>query len=180
MSLSASLNSPSSLYRKLERESYRAYHAPTALQKADHFYNFCVTAASMRDYMLEHLGKVSRTEKQPYHAAWDKVPALVSAKEVANFAKHFVLREPGSGALRPVSTRAVRARRSTFVDVYASEDGEVSVVKALHPDIKITLSDGQTLSLHAFTHEVLGYWKAYLNSHGLRIRRQPFAQLAGK
>lgn len=48
MSLSARLDSPLALFRKLEREAYRAFHAQTPLTKADHFFNFCVTAASMR------------------------------------------------------------------------------------------------------------------------------------
>jgi hypothetical protein len=88
MSLSASLKSPVSLFWKLERESYRAYHARTPLQKADHFYNFCVTASSMRDYMLEHLGKVLPRDQQPYYTAWNSVPALEAAAEIANSAKH--------------------------------------------------------------------------------------------
>jgi hypothetical protein len=180
MSLSASLKSPLSLFRKLEREAYRAYHAGTALQKADHFYNFCVTAASMRDYMLEHLGKVLPADKRPYHAAWSRVPALQAAAEIANSAKHFVLREPKTGTIKPVKTRSVQSARSRFVDVYASEDGEIKAVKARHPDIKVTMSDGTTILLHSFTREVLQYWKTYLAAHGLQVRRQPFAQLAGK
>ena len=58
MVLAPTLSSVEALYRKLERELYRAYHHRDATHKADHFFNFCVTAHSMRDYFLERLGKL--------------------------------------------------------------------------------------------------------------------------
>jgi hypothetical protein len=97
MPFTARLTSPLALYRKLERESYRAFHAKTPLHKADHFFNFCVTAASMRDYTLEHLNKVTQAQRSPYYAAWAKIPMLVAAAEIANSSKHFVLRDTSTG-----------------------------------------------------------------------------------
>src|SRR5436309_448515 len=108
MALTARIDSPLALYRKLERESYRAFHAPTPLHKADHFFNFCVTAASMRDYTLEHLKKTTPAQKRPYYANWSGVPALVAAAEIANSTKHFVLRDRATGQPASVKTRSVR------------------------------------------------------------------------
>ena len=179
MPLSARLTSPQALYRKLERESYRAFHAKTPLHKADHFFNFCVTAASMRDYTLEHLSKLSRADQQPYYDIWAKVPALAAAAEIANSSKHFVLRDPGTGLPRNVKTRAVRMTKAAFTDIYANTAGELKAVRSHRTEVSVTLSDGKILELYAFTDEVLKYWQSYLASLGFRVRSQPFAQLSG-
>jgi hypothetical protein len=50
----------------------------------------------------------------------------------------------------------------------------------LRTEVSVTLSDGQVLELYAFTDEILKYWKDFLTSRGIAVRRQPFAQLAGK
>jgi hypothetical protein len=180
MSLAGQLSSPLALYRKLERESYRAFHAKTPLHKADHFFNFCVTATSMRDYTLEHLQKTSDADRQPYFAMWAKIPSLAAAAEIANSSKHFVLRDRRTGALRPIKTRVVRMKKATFFDIYANDTGELKVVQAKRTEVTVTLSDGTSLELYAFTSEVLKYWRDYLASLGLEVRRQPFAQLSGK
>jgi hypothetical protein len=65
MALTARLDSPAALFRKLEREAYRAFHASTPLEKSDHFYNFCVTASSMRDYCHEHLNRLTKQQRKP-------------------------------------------------------------------------------------------------------------------
>jgi hypothetical protein len=179
VALTARLTSPLALYRKLEREACRAFHAVTPLHKADHFFNFCVTAASMRDYTLEHLGKITPAEKQPYHAAWSGVPALTAAAEVANSAKHFVLRDRTTGKPAAVKTKAVRMRKASFADVFVNAAGDTEAVRTLRTEVHVTLSDGQVLELYAFTDQILKYWSTYLTSLGLRVRRQPFAVLSG-
>ena len=180
MPLTARLTSPLALFRKLERESYRAYHAKSALHKADHFFNFCVTASSMRDYTLEHQGIVKPAHKRPYYDAWSKIPALVAAAEIANASKHFVLRDPGTGQPKVVKTRTVRLKKANFVDIYVNEAGAATAIEVERTDVSVTLSDGQILELYSFTEEILTYWKNYLAGLRLRVRRQPFAQLSGK
>jgi hypothetical protein len=179
MPLTVRLESPVALYRKLERERYRAFHADTPLHKADHFFNFCVTAASMRDYVLEHLNKVSQCDRQPYYDTWAKVPALVAALEIANSSKHFVLRDARSRQPVQPKTRRVRLRKAGVVNVYRNHAGEFSFVQTHRTEVSVTLSDGQVLELHSFAQEILDYWKRYLISQGLKVRHQPFAQLAG-
>jgi hypothetical protein len=43
MALAPTLDSIQALFRKLEQEAYRAFHARTLLHM-DHFFNFCVTS----------------------------------------------------------------------------------------------------------------------------------------
>ena len=178
MPLTARLTSPLALYRKLERESYRAFHAKAPLHKTDHFFNFCVTAASMRDYTLEYLNKVTPAQQKPYYDAWANIPTLVAAAEIANSSKHFVLRDRSTGRPKSAKTRAVRMKKSAFVDIYANAAGDIKTVRADSIEVSVTLSDGKVLELYAFTHEILKYWKSFLASEGVKVRRQPFAQVA--
>jgi len=180
MPLASALSSPAALFRKLERESYRAYHATSPTHKADHFFNFCVTAASMRDYCLEHLGKIEKNDKRPYYQTWSQVPALVAASEIANSSKHFVLRDKRSGVATTPRTRTFRMKKSHFVSVYAHSDGKLSAVPTEHAEVSVTLSDGTILELHSFTKQVVDYWRAYIFSLGIKVRRQPLAHLSGR
>jgi hypothetical protein len=77
MALAPRLNSPAALLRKPEREAYRAFHAESPLQKSDHFYNFCVTASSTRDYCHEHSGHLTKAQRKPQEQVWWQNPLLV-------------------------------------------------------------------------------------------------------
>jgi hypothetical protein len=93
MALTPALNSCSELYLKMERESVRLFHAPNPKAKADHLYNFSVTAHSFRDYFLNENG-IYGQEKDEKHSAWNRNAAVLATKEIANATKHLTLR-PG-------------------------------------------------------------------------------------
>ena len=179
MPLTAQLSSPLALFRKLEREAYRAFHARTPLQKSDHFFNFCVTASSMRDYCLEHLGMVTKTQLRPFDLVWWREPLLVAAVEIGNATKHFVLRDTNTGIPRTIQTKAARMKKAKFVDVFLDKDGGLHAVEVHRSEVTVTLSDGTRLELHQFTKALLDYWRRYLVSINIKVRRQSHAQLSG-
>ena len=179
MTLTPTLASVEALYRKLEREFYRAYHHTDRLHKADHFLNFCITAHSMRDHFLERVGKITQTDQKPFHDQWAKKPLLVAAQEIANSTKHFTLRNLRSRALRPPKTRHVRFGTSKFADVYVSDDGRTKVVLRRGLDIFIVLSDNTRYEFYSFMSEILSYWRDFLRKNGIRVRRQPLGKLRG-
>jgi hypothetical protein len=179
MTLTPNLTSLKALFRKLERESYRAYHASSRVHKADHFFNFCVTAHSLRDYLLEDLGKFTNDDKKPFHQDWDAKPLLVAVGEIANMSKHFRLRHGRDGTPKVVRTQGVVQTNSDFVMVYLDAGGRLSAVQRKAADIDLILSDGSQFSLHEFTDSVLTYWRTRLKQHGLRINRQTLARLSG-
>jgi len=178
MSLNPILDSPVALFHKLEREQYRAYHERNAIHKADHFFNFCVTAHSMQDYFLESLKKVAQVDRQPHFDTWKQEPLLVAVKEIANSSKHFVLREH-DGTPKSIATKRVRRRKDQFMDLYSDASGRIHALPVTAPYISVTLSDGSKHALHIFTTDVLNYWRKYLAEYGIRIRRQSFAQMSG-
>ena len=154
----------------MERESYRAFHAHSPVHKSDHFFNFCVTTHSMRDFCLEHLGKIEDADKRPLHELWNKEPTLVAAQEVANSSKHFVLRSSKGKLVRTPVTKAVRAGKAKYMNVYRRSDGELHLVPTVRAEVRVELSDGTVLQLYAFTDGVLSYWRKYLSSIGFKVR----------
>jgi len=175
--LNPTLGSLSTLFRKLERESYRAYHAKSKIHKADHFYNFCVTAHGLRDYYLEHIGKLAFNDKAPFHKIWNDNQLLVAVREIANTSKHFVLRDRKTNLPVNVKTKGVRQKKSIFYDVYANLEGQTKIVETLGNNISVTLSDGSSYDLSQFFQMVIAYWKSEIKKLGIKVIRQPLKYL---
>ncbi len=133
----------------------------------------------MRDYVLEHLGVHNAKQKASYYGQWALIAELVATVEIGNSSKHFVLRDRRTSAVRDSKTKTVRLRKATFGDVYMNSAGDMKVVEAQRTEVHVTLSDGSILDLYSFTEKILAYWKDYLATIGIRVRRQPFAQLSG-
>lgn len=180
MSLKQSLNSVEALYRKLERESYRAYHERDKIHKADHFYNFCITAQAMRDYFFERKGLIQNNVQQPYHRIWIQNEFLVAVSDIANTAKHFTLRDRKTKKEKKVKTKKVRVKKSKFVDVYVNKNSEISLLEVEVPDCIVTIENGTSYDMYSFTNEVLSYWYSFLRNNGVQIRKQPLRRLIGE
>lgn len=179
MALTPKLDSPSRLFGKLERELVRAFHHKNPTHKSDHFYNFCITAHSIRDYLLEHLGKLADADTQPFHEAWSKNAVLVAVGEIANTAKHFQLRKRDK-SLKILKTKGVRGGKTTVAEVYVNGRGQLLVKKQSNVSTYvIKVKGGKSFELYAFMDEVVNYWKKELKTHGVRIRNQSNTQLHG-
>lgn len=134
----------------------------------------------MRDYVFEYLNKLTDEDKRRYYAEWAQVEELVAAVEIGNSIKHFVLRDRRSHEPRKAKTQAVRMKKSQFADVYMNDAREVKIVEAQRAEVHVTLSDGTVLDLYSFSSKILEFWKCYLVTMGVRVRRQPFARLSGR
>jgi hypothetical protein len=181
MALTPRLDSVEALYRKLERELVRAFHHANQTHKADHFYNFCITASSLRDYLLERLGKTTSSAKQPFYDRWATEPVLVAAADIANSAKHFQLRDQKTNAPKTPRTKHVGAGKTSGADVYINDAGDVQIVRRTGvPTIMVTLEDGRKFELYSFMEEVTKYWRTELTTAGINVRRQTWRQLHGR
>lgn len=162
--LNPNLTSPIQVLHKLERERYRTFHDHNYVHKSDHFYNFCITAQSVKDYVLEHLDKHKKAEKKPYRDEWDAVDCLNAAAEIANTSKHYILRkEP--------ETKSLEASSSIIINVIVT-DKRVNTIEENAPDYKIVMSNGNEIYLYQFMQEVIEYWKNYLQSIGIKYITQ--------
>ncbi len=163
MGLTPSLKSVRDLLKKLEREAYRAYHSHDDIDKFDHFYNFCVSAHSMRDFFFEDKSIVTVEDRKPYHDEWKNDEILRAVGEIANSSKHLVLRE-WNGTQKEVKTHGVSTRTNTFVDLYICNEAlEKEFVR--RREVSVALGDDYEVALYDFTSRVLHRWYRILESH---------------
>lgn len=163
--LTPNLSDPLSIIHKLEREAHRAFHHRNYVHKSDHFYNFCVTALSLKDYIFFHLDITDVKDKQPYYDEWASVNCLKAATEIANASKHCNLNNTPK-------TKGIEQTTSTVVNVYISGNSETKEVAVEAPDYVVQLPDKSTLLLYEFTREVIEYWKTYMGSIGIDYQAQ--------
>ena len=166
-SLAPTLQTIEDLFWKVERELYRTWHARNAHHKADHLYNFCITAHALRDYYLKMVLDTSPTEvdKQRLHEEWNQVAVLLAVRDIANSAKHWKL-------VRPVATKGMLLDTDSGVDVYMSEDDMV-LDKVQMPGWIIEVSPDSKYDTWSFLQEVLNFWRRFLDSKGISVRTQP-------
>ena len=158
------------IYLKVLRERRRTWHARDPIHKADHFYNFCITAHSLRDYFLHHNGWGGDREKhcseiQEQHAEWNSEEMLRAVQEIANSAKHFSL----NGRPR---TKATEETTGAAVDVLV-EAGELSCVKVVIPDFVVTMASGAEYRLWEIMSDVSEYWRQLLTKTGIPLASDP-------
>jgi hypothetical protein len=171
------LSNPLEVMHKLEREAYRAFHQRHIVHKADHFYNFCITALSMKDSILNHLGKKTKSEKDLYYVEWAKQPCLIAATEIANTAKHMILTQRCNKTreqkITEPKTKEVIPSSTSIVNIYEDDQGNrFADIDDNYPDYKVILESGNELSLHEFTKNVIGYWRDYLSHSGIDYKKQ--------
>lgn len=180
MSLTPTLPDVAALFEKLERERYRAFHCNDAVHCADHFFNFCVTAHSLRDHLFEYMGDAAnKEEKEKLHLYWSAIPQLKAVEEIANSTKHCVLRKQ-NGKLKKVKTQAVTPEKTTRVNIYETVSGELRNVFVEVPSYIITLSDGTTLELSPFMENVIKHWRSQLEQRGVVLAYQSVESLIGE
>lgn len=179
--LTPTIGSVSDLFGKLERELRRTFHHRNFTHKADHLYNFCVTAHAMKDHFFEAKNIIADSEKQPYNNIWNKFPELVAASEIANSVKHFVLREKRPPKpLKNVKTKSVHHGASGVVHVFTTNSGDLKVeMEPDAPDYKIELLDGRAQGLYEFIDFTVKYWQAFLAEQNLVVTKQSVDDLFG-
>ena len=161
MSLRYHYLGPADLLNKLEREAARTWSAASDLRKdamCDHFFNFCVTAHALRDWVgksPEFPGNVD------IHAICNAYPELQACREIANLNKHFSFE-------KIKKTRGVVVGRSKAVDVFENKDGEVYLSDPREIiEISIVIDGEPIRESNEFMGRVIKIWLAILNKYAI-------------
>lgn len=153
---------PADLLNKLEREARRVFHAAASSDKpamCDHFFNFCVTAHSLRDWVIHS----QNAEKQSVHDRCNQVSVLAACRDIANASKHFILKVDQ----KPVAKGAV-VSRSSVVDVFEGAGGNHRVSQPRDTiDIYLVIEGHSPQESHQFTRAVVTAWCEIFNEFGL-------------
>ncbi|PIL42053.1 hypothetical protein CR105_26380 [Massilia eurypsychrophila] len=106
----------------------------------DHFFNFCITAHSLRDWIIN----LQMVERQSVHDRCNQVSELAACRDIANASKHFDLKVDR----KPIAKGAV-VSQSSVVDVFQDSSGnyrmsepretiDISLVMEGHTPSRIT------------------------------------------
>jgi len=160
------VDEPKDMLLKLIREGNRIIFENDPAELADHFFNFSVTAHSLRDWCLKFQN--IQSQKKQANEAWDEYPYLVVAKDIANSVKHF-----GIDLYTP--SLAGSAESSTdFVEFLHGEDIPEKMERAQEeefrrsvsqprPSFLISFSDGSSIDLTDYAFKTVNYWVTYFD-----------------
>lgn len=165
MSLRYFYLNPGDLLNKLEREARRITQAAARSDKpamCDHFFNFCVTAHSLRDWLIHS----KNAPKQSVHDRCNSVAELAACRDIANASKHFAL-DVGSKAV----AKGAVVSRSSVVDIFEDGSGNYHVSAPRETiDICLVIEGQRPQESHQFTGAVIAAWKAILNESNVPYR----------
>lgn len=161
MSLRYFYISPADLLNKLEREFNRTFHAAADFRKeemCDHFFNFCVTAHALRDWVKKHPNFPAELD---VHEKCNKFPELAACRDIANSNKHFNF-EPTRVAKGAVISR------SNVVDVYEDKNGDLQVADPRESiEISIVIEGEPIQESHQFMKRVIDTWSGLLKEFNI-------------
>jgi len=171
MNLTPTLNNPKDLYEKMVREGSRAVMTVNNTSRVDHFYNFCISALSLRDHVYEYLEITDPQEKLLLRKKWGCSEVVQAAHDIANSAKHFILRDPRTNIERKTNTKRVTIESAnlTFTSIGAGGRPVNQAVKVI--DIVVELENGNSYDLFQFILGVCSYWEEIFPIEGIKFKK---------
>lgn len=163
------INEPKDMLLKLIREGNRVIFEELPIELIDHFFNFSVTAHSLRDWYIKFTSLQS--QKKQLNNTWDQNPFLVVAKDVANSVKHFGI------TLYTPSLSGSSASSTGFVAFTYGEDIPAKMEKAREdesfrksvtqpsPSYLIKFTDGTYIDLTDYVFKATQYWVEYFDNN---------------
>lgn len=171
MSLLQSANEPGDLLKKLFREANEIVYADDQERLSDLVVNFSVTANSMRDWCIKYLNQ--ETNKKNLALAWDSIPCLKAAKDIANANKHFTI------TMYTPTVANVNQTISSTIELRSNQDIAKELENARNneeqrnemsietPSYEISFTDGSSLSLYEFYSGCIREWLSYFDKNGI-------------
>ena len=158
-------NCPKDMLGKLVREGRRTWLSQDLKEKSDHFFNFCVTSVSIRDWCISYLGLID-PHKGDFYKEHSNNQWLNYCASIANSSKHLKLHTD-------------RIEHITSVDGQASEhiliDSNGNPIKNSNNErltFKIETKDGDTLELMSFLGNVVDSWEEIFEKYGIKISEE--------
>jgi hypothetical protein len=173
MSLINNISEPKDMLLKLIREGNRINFEDDYENISDHFFNFSVTAHSLRDWCIKYQGLQSN--KKVLHTQWDKEPFLAVAKDIANSVKHFGIDyyKPQIQDSEYESTDIIQFCEGEnisekFDNVLSDESfREASSEKRLSYIVKF--KDGPDITLNEYVFKTVTFWNEYFIKESIPI-----------
>ena len=167
MSVIKFYTSPSDLLEKLSREGGRAWKSEDINDKADHFFNFCITSLSLRDWCIEFLS-LSGKSKNDFFEMHVGNEWLKYCGSIANSSKHFAL-EAG----RKSSVEKVENKTSELVAL--GLDGEkIEGSESERASFNIITAEGEEKDLFSLLFNAVSEWEKVFSKYKIPLPTNEF------
>lgn len=140
MSTISTYKEPKDVLFKLLREGWRTWIADNFVEKSDHFFNYCITAHSLRDWCIKYF-TLSGEDVTKFHTEINLIDYMAESRDIANSSKHF--------KLASLLVKSAFPTMSDFVTI-KGEENQIDYELTKRPDIVISLSNGDTIDLFGF------------------------------
>jgi len=173
MSLINNISEPKDMLLKLIREGNRIIFEDDYENISDHFFNFSVTAHSLRDWCIKYQGLQSN--KKALHTKWDNEPFLAVAKDIANSVKHFGVDfyTPQIQNSEYGSTDIIQfcegENISEKFDKILSDDSFREVSSEERPSYIVKFKDGPDITLNDYVFNTVTFWNEYFINESIPI-----------
>ncbi|EMC2462846.1 hypothetical protein NDJ29_12850 [Vibrio alginolyticus] len=153
---------PLDLYMKLIREGKRVWQANEIEDTADHFFNFCVTSLSLRDWCINSL-KLDGKDKADFYNKHSQSKWLKYCGDIANSSKHFSLKKE-----RKSNVSGVNEKIETLVPMFmdGSYRHDLSIER---PSLEIINAEGSSENLMMVLFWTCTEWINIFKSYGLEV-----------
>jgi len=159
------------MLNKLIREGNRITYEQNPTDQTDHFFNFSVTAHSIRDWCVKYTGQQSN--KKHLNQTWDQNSFLAIAKDIANSTKHF-----GIDFYNPKVKDSI-IEKAKIIDFHEGSNFSEKMQKSLEskdfreseakmaPSYTIRFSDDSEIELHDYVYSLVDYWIKYFDKNNI-------------
>jgi hypothetical protein len=165
MSLINNISEPKDMLLKLIREGNRITFEDDCENIADHFFNFSVTAHSLRDWCIKYLG--AELNKKALNKQWDKEPYLAVAKDIANSVKNFGIdyykpQIQGSENITAGTIEFCEGENiSEKFDNVLNDDKYREASSEEKPSFIVRFNDGSDITLNEYVFSTVTFWNDY-------------------
>ncbi|WP_320837391.1 hypothetical protein [Zhongshania sp.] len=177
MSKITGLDRPNDLLIKLLREGSRLRFETDDNNRIDHFFNFSVTAHSLRDWCAEDLysrssDKTLKALKKEIDSVCDTIVALSVAKDIANSVKHFNISryvpdvKAANSSLSKQVLLVLPSNSTSFdLDIALDNFGREKIVET--PSFEIVFIDDSKMGLDEYIISTVMFWIGYFDQNSI-------------
>jgi len=151
---------PKDLFLKLAREGRRAWITDSKEDSADHLFNYCITAHSLRDWCIKYLS----IPKNEFHEVCNNYERLQWCRDIANSSKHF-----GLGTEKTSTVSKVNEIKDELVTI--TPDGQYSSNTQSRDSFIIEKPNGENELLMMFLFYSFSNWEEIFDKY--QIPRYP-------
>jgi|SRR5690554_773227 len=147
------------LLAKVTREGRRVNFHRNEVELLDAFFNFCISAHSIRDWCIKEL-KLNEDEKNQFHESCNKHKYLEYVRDIANGSKHF-----GLDKNKKSTVESVAACEASFTYMNITEN--ILGKSENETTVKLLLPNGEDVFVFVFLNQVVRSLRSIMDNYGL-------------